>query len=110
MQFYLSLPLLFVEFWFIKAPLALAAYFGSLNASFNQLFSLTLLLKTYFQPWKNEYRKGLVGFSRGMGMFIKTFVIAADVLVLVALLLIEGSIVLSFVLLPFLTVLLLFIH
>lgn len=29
------------------------------------------MIKTFFKPYKNEYRKGLVGFQRGMGMFIK---------------------------------------
>ena len=63
------LPVQFLKFWFIDAPRNLIAFFNSLNNAFLQLCSLPLLLKTYFKPWKNEYREGLVGFSIGMGIF-----------------------------------------
>lgn len=101
---YLRLPLVFLKFWFIEAPLEIIAFFASLNSVFLQLFSLVLLIKTYFKPWKNEYRKGLVGFSIGMGMVIKTFVIMADVILLIALLLFEILFVLGFVLWPIATI------
>lgn len=80
MGFYLSLPIIFLKFWFIDAPYSIISFFTSLNKAFMQLFSLPLLVKTYFKPWKNEYRQGLVAFSIGMGMFIKSFVIVVDLL------------------------------
>src|SRR3989338_10969623 len=99
------LPLQFLKFWFYQAPHELLAIFLSLNNAFLQLFSLPLLVKTYFKPWKNEYRKGLVGFSRGMGMFIKTFVIASDVVMLLALLYVEFLFFVAFLLWPVITIL-----
>lgn len=99
-MFYLYLPLIFLKFWFLEAPLGLIAFFTSLNSAFLRLFSLTLLIKTYFKPWKNEYREGLVGFSIGMGMFIKTFVILADIVLLFGLLFFEFIALLSFVFWP----------
>lgn len=72
-----------------------------------QLLSLPVLVKTYFKPWKNEYRSGLVGFSVGMGMFIKTFVILADVIILTLLFAIELIIVCGFIFWPVGTILLL---
>ena len=108
-MFYSTLPLTFLRFWFLEAPLGLLGFFGSLNSAFIQLFSLPLLIRTYFLPWKNEYRKGLVGFSIGMGMFIKTFVILADIILLFLLLLVEIVVVVGFIFWPVGTLLLLFV-
>lgn len=108
-MFYLSLPLIFLKFWFFEAPKTILIFFVSLNNSFLKLISLPILVKTYFRPWKNEYRKGLVGFSIAMGMFIKTFVIAADLLLFLLLLVIEIALFFAFILWPVGTVFLLFI-
>jgi len=105
---YLFLPVILLKFWFIDSPVALFKFFASFNNAFFQLFSLPLLLRTYFQPLKNEYRQGLVGFSRAMGIFIKTFFIIADLLMLVILLTIEVAIFVSFVMFPIATIALLF--
>ena len=105
---YLQLLGVFLKFWFIESPIALLKFFASLNSAFLQLFSLPLLLKTYFKPLKNEYRQGLVGFSRAMGMFVKTFFIAADLAILFLLLFIEISIFIAYVFFPVATVVLLF--
>ena len=77
--------------------------------AFFRLFSLPIFLKTFFQPIKNEYRKGLVGFSIGMGMFIKTILIIFDLILLVGLLVIEISLFFFILLLPILAIALLFI-
>jgi len=103
------LPISFLKFWFFEAPIAIFHFSVSLNKAFLQLFSLPLLIKTYFKPWKNEYRKGLVGFSIAMGMFIKTFVILADLLLFFFLLIIELTFFLMFIFWPFATVYLQFI-
>lgn len=105
-MFYLSLPLIFLRFWFLETLLGLVAFFGSLNSAFLQLFSLPILIKTYFKPWKNEYREGLVAFSIGMGMFVKTFVILTDIILLLGLLFFEFIILLSFIFWPILLFLL----
>ena len=94
------LPFVFLRFWFIDSPKNLIAFFASLNNAFLQLFSLPLLVNTYFKPWKNEYREGLIGFSIGMGIFVKTFVIVADVILLFILLLIEFCLFVGFIFLP----------
>jgi hypothetical protein len=99
----------FLKFWFIDGPIGLVNYFSSFNKAFLELFSLGLLVKTFFKPWKNEYRKGLVGFSIGMGIAIKSIVILVDILVFLVLLLAEGVFLLGFILWPFATVGLLFL-
>ncbi|MDP2649372.1 MAG: hypothetical protein Q8P10_00855 [bacterium] len=100
LSFCLRLPALILKFWYLEAPKGLLLFFGSLNHAFFQLFSLALLIKTYFKPWKNEYREGLVGFSIGMGIFIKTFIILADLILFVGLLFFEILLFLSFILFP----------
>lgn len=106
---YLFLPAMFLKFWFYESPRALLTFFISLNSAFLHLFSLKLMLQTYFKPLKNEYRQGLVGFSRAIGMFIKTWFILADILMLSLLVLFEVTVFVTYVFLPIATVWLLFL-
>jgi len=54
------------------------------------------MFKTFFKPWKNEYREGLVGFSIVMGMIIKSLFIFADLCLFAGLLLVEVNLFLIF--------------
>lgn len=109
MNVFFRLPLLFLTFWYLQAPQHIVLYFASLNKAFLQLFSLPLFVRTYFQPWKNEYREGLVGFSRGMGIFIKTIFIFVDTLLLCMLLALEALFLAFFLLWPVVTIAVLFV-
>lgn len=106
---YMNLPIMFLKFWFIESPVTLFQFFMSLNAAFLHLFSLPLFLRTFFQPLKNEYRPGLVKFSRALGMFIKSFFIIADLLIFSLMLCLEFIIFAGYIFFPFATILLLFI-
>jgi len=108
MNSYFLLPLIFLKFWYVDAPLGMIGYFSSLNKAFFELFSLPLFLRTYFKPLKNEYRQGLVGFSRIIGMVIKSFFIVFDVGILIILLVFELSALAFFLLFPLLTVAMLY--
>src|ERR1035437_9685989 len=94
------LPFLILKFWYLEAPLNILRFFASLNKSFFGVFSLPLMIKTFFKPWKNEYREGLVGFSIAMGMVMKSLFIFADLLLLIGLILVEISVFLIFLILP----------
>lgn len=109
MSFYLTMPIALFKFWYVEAPSEMLGFFASLNNSFFQLFSLPLLLQTFFQPIKNEYRKGLVGFSIGMGIAIKSVFILADIIMLLLLIIFEIATLGVFILFPFGVVLMLFI-
>jgi len=99
-MFYLTLPFVFLKFWFIEGPVEMVHYFSSLNSAFLQLFSLPLFVKTYFKPLKNEYREGLVLFSIVMGIVVKTVFIFVDLLLLFLLITVEILLVLMFIVVP----------
>ena len=62
--------------------------------------SLTLLVQSFFQPLKHEYRKGLVGFSIGMGIVFKGILITIALLGLAVICIVEVGVFLGFLLLP----------
>ncbi len=109
MNSYLSIPLIILKFWYFEAPRGILGYFGSLNKAFFDFFSLPLFLKTYFKPLKNEYRQGLVGFSRAMGIIIKTGFIVIDLIILATLLVFEIGVIVGFLAFPILTFWMLFV-
>src|SRR5579859_3658875 len=108
MQNVFWLPISFLQFWYIESPMGLIRYFESINRAFFQLFSLTLFLKTFFKPIKNEYRQGLVRFSIFMGIAIKTVLILVDLVLLMFLLTVEFAVLFIFLTFPILTVFVLF--
>lgn len=109
MPAYFALPLTFLKFWYIDALLGLTHFFATLNHAFFQLFSLPLLVKTFFRPLKNEYRQGLVGFSIGMGIAVKTCLILVDLLLFIIILFLEVAFIFAFLSLPIATILVLFL-
>ncbi|HYM65459.1 MAG TPA: hypothetical protein VES68_03175 [Candidatus Sulfotelmatobacter sp.] len=94
------LPLYILKFWYLEAPIKLLRYFFHLNKAFFNLFSLPLMIKTFFRPWKNEYREGLVKFSIFMGMVFKTMFIVADLFILFFLILFEVIVFMGFLAWP----------
>jgi hypothetical protein len=97
------LPVDIIKFWYFEAPVYLLRFFVSLNKSFINAFSLSLMIKTLFRPWKNEYREGLVRFSIFMGFSIKSMFIAADLLLFVLLVCVEIFVFIAFLLWPLAT-------
>ncbi|MEX0616866.1 MAG: hypothetical protein WD231_03600 [Candidatus Woykebacteria bacterium] len=96
-----SLPVYVISWWFLESPkliLKILTFFFSLVS--HQL-GYRSLFKTFFKPWKNEYREGLVGFSIYMGMFMKSLIIFVGSLILFTLLVAEVFIFLAWVFLPF---------
>jgi len=105
----LKLPVIILRFWYLEAPQALLSFFKGLNKAFLVAFSLPLMVKTFFKPWKNEYREGLVKFAIVMGMVMKSLFIIADLVLFTGLLLVEISLFLIFLTLPIAVVVLPFI-
>jgi hypothetical protein len=95
-----TLPFAIIKFWYLEAPVSIFNFFTLINRGFFDIFSLPLMVKTFFKPWKNEYRKGFIGFSRAMGMFFKSIFIAADLFMLFFIFLFEFSAMLIFLLFP----------
>lgn len=107
MSAYFFLPFYFLSFWFGEAPVSILRHFLEINKAFFRFFSISLLLRTFFQPIKNEYRKGLVGFSIGMGMVVKTMVILASLILFIPILLLEILLLGGFLIFPLVTLALL---
>lgn len=103
------LPIDIIAFWYLKAPISLLYFFASVNKQFLTLFSLSLMVKTFFRPWKNEYREGLVGFSIFMGIVFKSIFIFVDLFILLLLLIIEATLFLWFLIFPIVAIYLIFI-
>jgi hypothetical protein len=105
----LLFPLSIFKFWYLEAPKQLFVFFISLDKTFLGVFSLPLMLKTFFRPWKNEYREGMIWFSIFMGMAIKSLFILADLILLVALVMLEIIFFIGFLIWPFATFVLPFV-
>lgn len=104
MKGFISVGIDSIKFWFVEAPIAMVTYFASVNNAFLKLFSFFILTRTFFKPWKNEYRKGYVGFAIFVGMSIKSVVILFDLLGLLLLIFCEMVAIIGFVAWPFVTV------
>ncbi len=109
MNNFLRLQLTFLKFWFIDAPLEMTGFFSALNNYIMQAIALDLCIKTYFKPLKNEYRQGLVGFTIGMGIVVKTGIITADLFIFIILISLEFMVIFAFLIFPLSTLLLLFL-
>jgi len=100
MQKILALPLIILKFWYLEAPRNILGFFMSLNKAFLGVFSLSLMIKTYFRPWKNEYREGMVKFAIFMGIVIKSLFILADLVIFAGLILFEAVLFIGFLIWP----------
>lgn len=95
-----TLPVDIIKFWYLEAPISFLKFFSTLNKSFFNAFSLPLMVKTFFRPWKNEYREGLVRFSIFMGIVIKSIFIISGLIIFIALLMFEILIFIAFLAMP----------
>lgn len=71
-------PLELAVFWYHDICLGTIDQFTKFNSHLAQAFSLPLLIKTFFKPLKNEYRKGLVLFSIVFGIIVKSILISVS--------------------------------
>lgn len=67
------------------------------------------MIRTFFKPLKNEYRKGLVVFSIGMGIFVKTVLIFVDLTIFLFVIFVEIMLLVLFMWWPAVTIFILFI-
>lgn len=98
------LPFEFLHWWFLEAPITLFKILRWTFAAFAHLFSFRELFTTYFRPWKNEYREGLVRTAIFIGAFIKTFLIIFDLFILSLILVVEVAIFVGWMALPLIAV------
>ncbi|OGY23117.1 MAG: hypothetical protein A2Y57_03215 [Candidatus Woykebacteria bacterium RBG_13_40_7b] len=103
-SFILSLPLLFLYWWYIEASVNILKYFNLALGAIAHIISIEIILKTFFKPWRSEFREGFVGVAILVGVMVRTFVLFADLIILSASLLIFVIIFLLWLILPVLPI------
>lgn len=103
-------PLLVLKFWYIDAFVMLLGVARQIFDFTLSLFSLPLLMRTFFRPIKNEYHKNLIVFSIIFGIAIKTLLIAVSLVFVCAVLVIEILLLFAFLLFPIGVIAMPFIH
>ena len=69
----------FTYWFFVSVPLSIIGATKTTVLAICHFFSLEINVRTLFQPWKNERRKGYVGIARGLGFFVKSFTIVVNI-------------------------------
>ena len=82
-------PFKLLIFWYHDICLGAVDLFTRFNSYLLRMFSVPLLLRTFFKPLKNEYRKGLVLFSIVFGIFLKGFLIITSLAIVLPFLIAE---------------------
>jgi hypothetical protein len=97
-----SLPFDFFHWWFFESTVNLAKILAFIFRAAVHLLSIDLIFRTFFKPWKNEYRQGLERFSIFFGAGFKSFLLVFDVFFLIGLVIVEIGVFLVWVSLPLL--------
>src|SRR3989344_2745423 len=95
-----KLPFYFTRWWYYEAPPKLFTYLTRILWRIAHLLSVELLLKTFFEPWRKEYRKGFVAVARFVGISVKAIFLFFDLFILGAILIWSVFIFVSWFLLP----------
>lgn len=103
-SYLLTLPFEFVHWWFIEATFNLLQILRFTLAATYRFLGVGLLFKTFFKPWKNEYREGLTRFALFMGMFIKTMFLFFDVIFFSFVILLEGFVLIVWLTFPLIVI------
>jgi hypothetical protein len=100
-SYIVSSPIIFISWWFLESPKIIFKILYFFFAATVHQLGYKSLFKTFFKPWKNEYRKGLVGFSVIMGIAIKSLLIFVESFLILFLLIVETAFFIFWVILPF---------
>jgi len=92
----------FIHWFFVSVPLSIIQATKTAVLAISHFFSLKVNLRTLFEPWKNERRKGYVGIARGLGFFIKTFTIFVNLVFIILILAVGIGVTFIWILTPIL--------
>lgn len=94
------LPAMIVAFWLIEGPTKIATLMWIIIRSTANILSVPILIKTFFRPWKGEYRKGYVAIARGIGIIIRLFTLLIGLFITLIVVVLGAAFLLSWVLAP----------
>lgn len=103
-----SLPAQFFIWWYTEAPKNLLKILLYYFRATIHLFSFKLLFSTFFMPWKNEYREGLVRTAVFIGMLFKSILIVMDLFIFGFVIAIEAAFFVFWFLIPLLPIVFLY--
>lgn len=93
--------------WIYQTPANLVRFFKLYLSALNHQLSYTEIIKTFFKPWRGEYRKGLIGTAILMSVLVKTPVLLAETLILIVFLVFAVLVIVAWYLWPMVSMLLL---
>lgn len=103
-----KLAVFYLAFWFLAVPAKLFKNLIKFLRAAEHFFSLTLMLKTLFRPWKNERRPGYVAYAVGIAATVRFFLIIFDLFLLSAIFLLGIAGIIVFAAVPILSIFLIF--
>lgn len=94
------LPSVALNFWLIEGPAKIATLSWVIVRSTANILSVPILIKTFFAPWKGEYRKGYVAIARGIGITIRLFTLTVGLAITIFVFIVGAILTLAWILLP----------
>jgi len=104
-----KLPYLFLQYWYQETPFKIIRFWAKFLLALEHFLSFTLAIKTIFQPWRNERRKGFFIYAVAIAFTLKLFLIFFDLAVLLFFLTLGLFTLLFWLILPIFSIILIFI-
>lgn len=87
-------------FWFVETPIKLFKNLLKLILALEHFLSLTLMIKTFFRPWRNERRKGYIAYAVGIAVVVRLLFIILDIAILSSVVVVGSALIILFMFLP----------
>jgi hypothetical protein len=101
------LPVMALKFWLLEGPAKIAAFLWIIVGATANVLSIQVLIKTFFAPWKGEYRKGFVTIARSIGIIIRFFTLSTGLFIILIVLGLGSLLIVGWIVAPIVWTLLL---
>lgn len=101
-----KLLVLYFTYWFFEVPKIFFSNLLKFASALEHFLSLTLMVKTFFRPWKNETRPGYYFYAVGISAVVKFLLILVDLVILFGVFVFGAIFILIFTFLPIVSLIL----